>query len=95
MNYQQLKRIAGFCSRFTASFTQVGYRWRRLSRSEFTSDDRRQHWLVTGGSGGIGRHIVLEDARAGDLTKLRLDIAVPYTGRHGGIRSAALHRVGQ
>jgi hypothetical protein len=31
MNYQQLKRIAGFYSRFTASFTQVGYRWRKLS----------------------------------------------------------------
>ncbi|MGB7904980.1 MAG: SDR family NAD(P)-dependent oxidoreductase [Steroidobacteraceae bacterium] len=65
MNYQQLKKIVGFYSRFTASFTQVGYRWRRLSWGEFTPDYRGQHWLVTGGSGGIGRHIVLEAARAG------------------------------
>ncbi|MGB7739583.1 MAG: SDR family NAD(P)-dependent oxidoreductase, partial [Steroidobacteraceae bacterium] len=65
MNYQQLKKIIGFYSRFTASFTQVGYRWRRLSWPPFTPDYRGQHWLVTGGSGGIGRHIVLEAARAG------------------------------
>jgi dehydrogenase/reductase SDR family member 12 len=65
MNYQQLKKIVGFYSRFTASFTQVGYRWRSLSWAKFTPDYRGQHWLVTGGSGGIGRHIVLEAARAG------------------------------
>src|SRR5512145_1751626 len=65
MNYQQLKKIVGFYSRFTASFTQVGYRWRSLSWPKFTPDYRGQNWLVTGGSGGIGRHIVLEAARAG------------------------------
>ena len=65
MNYQQLKKIVGFYSRFTASFTQVGYRWRRLSWDRFNPDYRGQQWLVTGGSGGIGRHIVLEAARAG------------------------------
>jgi dehydrogenase/reductase SDR family protein 12 len=65
MNYQQLKKIVGFYSRFTGSFTQVGYRWRSLSWDRFTPDYRGQHWLVTGGSGGIGRHIVLEAARAG------------------------------
>jgi dehydrogenase/reductase SDR family protein 12 len=65
MNYQQLKKIVGFYSRFTGSFTQVGYRWRSLSWDKFTPDYRGQHWLVTGGSGGIGRHIVLEAARAG------------------------------
>ena len=65
MNYQQLKKIVGFYSRFTASFTQVGYRWRSLSWPPFTPDYRGQRWLVTGGSGGIGRHIVLEAARAG------------------------------
>jgi dehydrogenase/reductase SDR family protein 12 len=65
MNYLQLKKIVGFYSRFTASFTQVGYRWRSLSWDKFTPDYRGQHWLVTGGSGGIGRHIVLEAARAG------------------------------
>src|SRR6188474_564145 len=65
MNFQQLKKIVSFYSRFTASFTQVGFRWRSLSWSKFTPDYRGQHWLVTGGSGGIGRHIVLEAARAG------------------------------
>ena len=57
MNYQQLKKIIGFYSRFTASFTQVGYRWRRLSWPQFTPDYRGQHWLVTGGSGGIGAEV--------------------------------------
>ena len=65
MNYQQLKKIVAFYGRFTASFTQVGYRWRGLSWPEFTPDYRGQHWLVTGGSGGLGRHIVLAAARAG------------------------------
>ncbi|HEX7374967.1 MAG TPA: SDR family NAD(P)-dependent oxidoreductase, partial [Steroidobacteraceae bacterium] len=48
-----------------ASYTQVGYRWRSLSWSKFTPDYRGQHWIVTGGSGGIGRYIVLAAARAG------------------------------
>jgi dehydrogenase/reductase SDR family protein 12 len=65
MNYQQLKKIVAFYGRFTASYTQVGYRWRSLSWSKFKPDYRGKHWLVTGGSGGIGRHIVLEAARAG------------------------------
>ncbi len=65
MNYQQLKKIAAFYGRFTLSFTQVGYRWRRLGWPAFEPDFRGQHWLVTGGSGGLGRHIVLEAARRG------------------------------
>jgi dehydrogenase/reductase SDR family protein 12 len=65
MNYQQLKKIAAFYGRFTLSFTQVGYRWRRLGWPAFTPDYLGQHWLVTGGSGGLGRHIVLAAARAG------------------------------
>ena len=65
MNYQQMKKIVAFYGRFTASYTQIGYRWRSLSWSKFKPDYRGQHWLVTGGSGGIGRHIALEAARAG------------------------------
>jgi len=65
MNYQQLKKILAFYGRFTASFTQVGYRWRSLSWPAFEPDFRGQHWLVSGGSGGIGRHVVLSAARAG------------------------------
>ena len=65
MTYQQLKKIAAFYTRFTLSFTQVGHRWRRLSWAPFKPDYRGQHWLVTGGSGGLGRHIVLAAAQAG------------------------------
>jgi len=65
MNFQQLKKVAAFYGRFTLSFTQVGYRARRLTWPAFKPDFRGQHWLVTGGSGGLGRHIVLEALRAG------------------------------
>lgn len=86
MNYQQLKKIVAFYTRFTASYTQVGYRWRSLSWKKFTPDYRGQHWLVTGASGGIGRYITLAAARAGatvtavarsepKLARLRADAA--------------------
>ena len=65
MNYQQLKKIAAFYGRFTLSFTQVGFRARSLAWPRFKPEFRGQHWLVTGGSGGIGRHIVLAAAQAG------------------------------
>lgn len=65
MNYQQFKKILAFYGRFTASFTQIGYRWRSLSWPKFVPDFRGQHWLVTGGSGGIGGHVVRAAARAG------------------------------
>ncbi len=65
MNLQQLKKVAAFYGRFTLSFTQVGYRARRLSWPADRFDFSGQHWLVTGASGGLGRHIALEAARAG------------------------------
>lgn len=65
MNYQQLKKILDFYGRFTLSFTQIGYRARRMWWPKFRPDFRGQRWLVTGGSGGLGRHVVLEAARAG------------------------------
>jgi dehydrogenase/reductase SDR family protein 12 len=65
MTYQQFKKIMAFYGRFTLSFTQVGHRWRRLSWPAFKPDYKGQHWLVTGGSGGLGRHVVLEAARGG------------------------------
>jgi len=65
MNFQQFKKIVAFYGRFTASFTQVGYRCRSLWWERVARDFRGQRWLVTGGSGGLGRHIVLEAARAG------------------------------
>ena len=65
MNYQQLKKIAAFYGRFTASFTQIGYRARSLTWKPFRADFSGQRWIVTGASGGLGRHIAIEAARAG------------------------------
>ena len=65
MNLQQLKKIAAFYARFTLSFTQVGYRARRLFWSDVTPDFRGQHWLVTGATGGLGRQVALTAAKAG------------------------------
>jgi len=65
MNFQQLKKIAAFYARFTLSFTQIGYRARRLVWPSTKLDFSGQHWLVTGASGGIGRQIALTAAQAG------------------------------
>jgi dehydrogenase/reductase SDR family protein 12 len=65
MDFQLLKKIAAFYARFTLSFTQVGYRVRRLSWAPAPLDFRGQHWLISGASGGIGRQIALDAARAG------------------------------
>jgi dehydrogenase/reductase SDR family protein 12 len=64
----ELKRLLGalaFYGRFTLSFTQVGHAVRRLAWSRLTPDLRGQHWLVTGGSGGLGRAMTLAALRAG------------------------------
>jgi dehydrogenase/reductase SDR family protein 12 len=65
MNFQQLKKIAAFYGRFTLSFTQVGYRWRKLFWPRVNLDFAGQHWLVTGGSGGLGREMVFAALRGG------------------------------
>lgn len=65
MNLQQLKKIAAFYGRFTLSFTQVGYLARKLFWPRFTPDFKGQHWLVTGGSGGLGREMVMVALRGG------------------------------
>ena len=65
MDLQQLKKIAAFYGRFTLSFTQVGYLARKLFWPRFTPDFKGQHWLVTGGSGGLGREMVMTALRAG------------------------------
>ncbi len=61
---QSLAGLA-FYARFLVSFTQPGYRLRRLFWPKFAADFRGQHWLVTGGSGGIGRALVLAALRGG------------------------------
>jgi dehydrogenase/reductase SDR family protein 12 len=65
MTFQQLKKVLAFYGRFTASFTQIGYRARRLTWPRFVPDFKGQRWLVTGASGGLGRYIALAAARAG------------------------------
>ncbi|MGA0800896.1 MAG: SDR family NAD(P)-dependent oxidoreductase, partial [Steroidobacteraceae bacterium] len=65
MTWQQLKKVLAFYGRFTLSFTQVGYLARRLFWPSFTPDFRGQHWLITGGSGGLGRQMVFEALRGG------------------------------
>ena len=61
---QSLAGLA-FYGRFLVSFTQPGYRLRRVFWPKFTADFRGQHWLVTGGSGGIGRALVFAALRGG------------------------------
>jgi len=65
MTFQQLKKIAAFYARFTISFTQIGYLGRRLFWPGTPFEFSGQHWLVTGGSGGLGREIALRAAQAG------------------------------
>lgn len=65
MNLPMLKKVAAFYARFTLSFTQVGYRFRSLTWPKVNLDFKGQHWLVTGGSGGLGKQIALSAAKAG------------------------------
>lgn len=65
MNIQQLKKVGVFYGRFTLSYTQIGYRARSLFWRNPKADFSGQHWLVTGASGGLGRQIALDAARAG------------------------------
>ena len=91
MNWQQLKKIVAFYGRFTLSFTQVGYRARRVFWPKFTPNFRGQHWLVTGGSGGLGRQMVLEDGevvpyrdwRVNDERLLQPSLLTVPTGKDG------------
>lgn len=54
---KQLIGALVFYGRFAASFSQVGYLARRAFWPTFKPDFRGQHWLVTGGSGGLGRQM--------------------------------------
>ncbi len=63
MNFAMLKKIMAFYARFTLSFTAIGYFARRLFWGHFKPDFSGQTWIVTGGTGGIGRAIVEEATR--------------------------------
>ncbi|GAB4143665.1 MAG: SDR family oxidoreductase [Sphingomonadales bacterium] len=62
---QMLIKIIKFYSRFTPSFSAIGYYWRAMFWSRIDPDFAGQTWLVTGGSAGIGQAIALEAARRG------------------------------
>jgi dehydrogenase/reductase SDR family protein 12 len=63
--FRQLGLVLHFYLRFLLSFTQIGFVVRRLFWSSFKADFRGQHWLVTGGSGGLGRAVVYAALRGG------------------------------
>lgn len=65
MSLAQLGRALAFYGRFFFSFTEPGYRLRRLRWPKESHDFRGQLWLVTGASGGLGGHIAREAARSG------------------------------
>ncbi|MCU0759008.1 MAG: SDR family NAD(P)-dependent oxidoreductase [Steroidobacteraceae bacterium] len=85
MDWQQLGRALAFYGRFAASFTQPGYRTRRLRWPRLAPDFRGQRWLVTGGSGGLGAWIATEAARAG----ARVTVAARSASKLETLRSAA------
>lgn len=62
---QKLLGLLAFYGRFSLSFTEIGYRARRLAWPAFTPDFSGQHWLVTGATGGLGREIALSAHSAG------------------------------
>lgn len=62
------QRIIGallFYGRFAASFSAIGYRWRRRRWDLAPPDFSGQRWLVTGASGGLGEAIAVSAAAAG------------------------------
>jgi dehydrogenase/reductase SDR family protein 12 len=60
-----LGRVLAFYGRFLFSFTEPGFRFRRLFWRNTTRDFRGQLWLVTGASGGLGAYIASEAVKAG------------------------------
>jgi dehydrogenase/reductase SDR family protein 12 len=65
MTLQQLKKIVAFYGRFTLSFTQIGFVFRRLFWSRAATNFHGQHWVVTGASGGLGREMAMAALRGG------------------------------
>ena len=65
MTLQQLTKAVAFYGRFTISFTQIGFAFRRLFWTRSVTDFRGQHWVVTGASGGLGREMTMAALRAG------------------------------
>lgn len=63
-----VQRVIGallFYGRFAASFSHIGYRWRRRRWQRVPMDFSGQRWWVTGASGGLGEAIARAAAAAG------------------------------
>ena len=60
-----LLKIIQFYGRFLLSFSSIGFWWRSLFWPPLKPDFTGQTWLVTGASGGLGKSIVQNAARAG------------------------------
>ena len=58
-------KILQFYGRFLLSFSRIGFKWRALFWPPFKPNFTGQTWLVTGASGGLGKSIVQQAARAG------------------------------
>lgn len=79
MTFTQILKILAFYGRFLPTFTQPGYLVRRLFWPRSEPSFVGQHWLVTGGSGGLGREMVFAALSGGaavtavarDAAKLR------------------------
>jgi dehydrogenase/reductase SDR family protein 12 len=68
LGMSKARQIVGamvFYGRFAASFSQVGYLARRMFWPALNPDFRGQRWLVTGGSGGLGRQMVWAALKGG------------------------------
>ena len=74
MDLATLKKLILFYSRFTPSYSAIGYFARGLFIHRYSRVYAGQRWLVTGASGGIGEAIVREGIRGGaEVTAIARD----------------------
>ena len=65
MDFATLKKLVQFYTRFTPSYSKIGYYARGLFVRNYSRSYKGQRWIVTGASGGIGEAIVKEGVRGG------------------------------
>lgn len=65
MDFATLKKLVQFYTRFTPSYSAIGYYARGLFVHNYSRSYTGQRWIVTGASGGIGEAIVREGVRGG------------------------------